>query len=202
MTYTLPKLQYSYDALEPFIDARTMEIHYTKHHQTYVDKLNAALEKYPELQKLRVEELLRKFNSFPKEIQTTVKNHGGGHANHSLWWLNLKKNIKFEGEISKEIKKKFGSYDKFKEEFIKTALSVFGSGWGWLILNKDKNLEIIKTPNQDSPLMEGNVPLLGVDMWEHSFYLKHGPNKTTYMEDFFKVINWENVNKIYKNSIK
>ena len=202
MTYALPKLEYSYDALEPFIDARTMEIHYTKHHQAYVDKLNAALESYPKLQGLVVEDLLKKFNSLPKEIQTTVKNHGGGHANHSLWWLNLKKNIKFEGEISKEIKKKFGSYDKFKEEFIKTALSVFGSGWGWLILNKDKNLEIIKTPNQDSPLMEGNVPLLGVDMWEHSFYLKHGPNKTTYMEDFFKVINWENVNKIYKNSIK
>ncbi len=179
-----------------------MEIHYTKHHQAYVDKLNAALESYPKLQGLVVEDLLKKFNSLPKEIQTAVKNHGGGHANHSLWWLNLKKNIKFEGEISKEIKKKFGSYDKFKEEFIKTALSVFGSGWGWLILNKDKNLEIIKTPNQDSPLMEGNVPLLGVDMWEHSFYLKHGPNKTTYMEDFFKVINWENVNKIYKNSIK
>ncbi|MDO8468123.1 MAG: superoxide dismutase [Nanoarchaeota archaeon] len=198
--YTLPKLEYSYDSLEPFIDAATMEIHYTKHHQAYIDKLNAALESHPKLQDLPIEDLLRKLNTLPKEIQTQVKNHGGGHANHSFWWLNLKKNTKFDGEISKEIKKKFGSYDKFKEEFIKTALSVFGSGWGWLILNKDNNLEIIKTPNQDSPLMEGNVPLLGVDMWEHSFYLKHGPNKTAYMEDFFKVINWENVNKNFEKA--
>ena len=197
MKHELPKLGYAYDALEPFIDAKTMEIHHTKHHQAYIDKLNAALEKYKNLQNKDVEDLLKDLNKIPEEIRTAVRNHGGGHSNHSFFWKLLKKDVKFSGDIAKNIEKTFGSYEEFKKKFREAALGRFGSGWAWLVLNKGK-LEIMSTANQDSPLSEGKVPVLGLDMWEHSFYIKHNANKAAYLEDFFHVINWEQVNKHFK----
>ncbi len=199
MKHELPKLGYTYNALEPYIDAKTMEIHHTKHHQAYIDKLNAALEKYKNLQNKDVDELLKDLNKIPEDIRTAVKNHGGGHYNHSIWWLMLKKNVKFSGDIAKAIEKTFGSFEEFKKKFTENALGVFGSGWGWLVVNKGK-LEIIKTANQDSPISEGKVPILGVDMWEHSFYIKHNSNKFAYLEDFFHVINWEQVNENFNEA--
>src|SRR3989344_508543 len=183
MKHTLPKLGYEYDALEPFIDAKTMEIHYTKHHKTYVDKLNAALEKYPKLQSKKVDELLRNLNSIPEDIRTAVRNHGGGHYNHSLFWKLLKKNTSCKGEILETINNKFGNYEEFKKKFIENAMSVFGSGWAWLVVNKDGELEIVKTANQDSPISEGKTPILGLDVWEHAYYLKHMANRAVYAED-------------------
>ena len=197
MKQTLPNLPYAYNALEPYFDEETMKIHHTKHHQAYVDKLNAALDKYPKFQDKKVDELLKELNKIPEEIRTAVKNHGGGHFNHSFWWPMLKKDTKFSGDIAEAIKKKFGSYEEFKKKFTETALSLFGSGWGWLVLNK-KELEIMTTLNQDCPISQGKVPVLGIDMWEHSFYVKHRANKPAYLEDFFHVINWEQVNKSYK----
>lgn len=197
--FTLPSLPYSFDALEPYIDAKTMEIHHGKHHKTYVDKLNTALEKYPELQKKKVEELLKNIKTIPEEIRQAVINHGGGHFNHSFWWPMLKKDVKLKGEIEKAINKKFNSYDNCKEEFTKSALTLFGSGWCWLVLNNNE-LKIINTKNQDSPLMEGKTPIMGIDMWEHSFYLKHGPDKPSYLKDFFNIINWDQVNENFKKA--
>ena len=197
--FTLPPLPYSFDALEPYIDAKTMEIHHGKHHKTYVDKLNAALEKYPELQKKKVEYLLKNISSIPKEIRQAVINHGGGHFNHSLFWELLKKDTKFTGEIEKAINKKFGSYDNFKEEFTKSALGLFGSGWTWLVLNNGQ-LEIINTSNQDSPLSQGKIPVFGLDVWEHAYYVKYQNRRNEYIEAFFNVINWEQVNENYNKT--
>src|SRR3989338_8914698 len=165
--HTLPKLPYKYDALEPHLDKETMEIHYTKHHQAYIDKLNAALEAHSKLQKMDVEVLLQDLDSIPKEVKTAVRNHGGGHANHSFWWPMLKKDVEFSGEIAEAINSKFESFEKFKEGFTKATLSIFGSGWAWLVLNNGK-LEIMTTPNQDNPLSQGKIPILGLDVWEHS----------------------------------
>jgi Fe-Mn family superoxide dismutase len=194
MAHQLPKLPYSYDALEPYFDAQTMEIHYTKHHQAYVDKLNAALESYPDLREKEVEELLKNLDSIPEEIRNAVRNHGGGHFNHSFWWPILKKEVRAEGEIIEAINRKFGSFDKFKEEFSKAAINLFGSGWAWLTI-KNGELEIIQTPNQDSPISQGKIPLLGIDLWEHSYYLKYQNRRAEYVEAFFHVINWEKVNE-------
>jgi len=195
--HTLPKLPYDYNALEPYIDELTMKIHHTKHHQAYIDKLNAALEKYKDLQQKTVEELVKHLNSLPSDVVTAVRNHGGGHLNHSIWWPMLRKDIRFHGPIADALMKQFGSFEKFKEEFGKAALSIFGSGWGWLVLNKGE-LEIMTTPNQNSPLSQGKIPILGIDMWEHSFYIKHRSNKAAYVEDFFHVINWDQVNEYFK----
>ncbi len=195
MSHELPKLNYEYNALEPFIDEQTMKIHHTKHHQAYVDKLNAALEGNAELQKKKVEDLLKDLSKVPETIRTAVRNHGGGHANHSLFWQLLKKDTQLKGKISEAINKKFGSYDKFKEEFTKAALGVFGSGWAWLVLN-GKELEITTTPNQDSPLSQGKTPILGIDVWEHAYYLKVQNRRNEYVENFFKVINWNKVNEL------
>ncbi|MBI4158629.1 superoxide dismutase [Candidatus Woesearchaeota archaeon] len=199
MIHKLPELGYEYDALEPFIDAKTMEIHHTKHHQAYVDKLNATLEKYPSLQKNDVEDLLKDLNNIPEDIRTAVRNHGGGHSNHSFFWKLMKKNVKFSGDIAKNIEKTFGSYEEFKKKFTEVALGRFGSGWAWLVLNKGK-LEITSTANQDSPLSEGKIPILGIDVWEHAYYLKHMSNRAAYVEAFFNIINWEQVNKKFKGS--
>jgi Fe-Mn family superoxide dismutase len=199
--HELPKLKYEYNSLEPFIDARTMEIHYSKHHQTYVDRLNATLEKYPELQKKAVEDLLKNLDSVPEEIRTQVKNHGGGHFNHSFFWalLKLGTNLENNKEVEEAIKNKFGNYEKFKEEFSKAALNQFGSGWAWLVLNKNKELEIIQTSNQDSPISQGKIPLLTIDVWEHAYYLKYQNKRADYVEAFFNVINWDKVNELFKN---
>ena len=201
MTYKLEPLPYEYNSLEPFIDEQTMKIHHDKHHQTYVDKLNAALEGHPDLQKKSAEDLIKDIISVPESIRTAVRNHGGGHVNHTFFWHILKKDVQPSGEILEAVNKKFGSLDKFKEEFTKAALAVFGSGWAWLVLNNGE-LEIMSTPNQDCPISHGKIPVLGVDMWEHSFYLKHKSNKAAYLEDFFHVINWNKVNEHYKKTKK
>jgi len=201
MTHKLEPLPYEYNALEPYFDEQTMKLHHDKHHQTYVDKLNVALEQHPDLQKKTVEELIKDLNKIPDAIRTAVKNHGGGHFNHSFWWPMLKKDVKLEGEVLKAIESKFGSFDKFKEEFTKSALSVFGSGWAWLVLNNN-NLEIMTTPNQDAPISQGKTPVLGVDMWEHSMYLKYQNRKNEFIEAFYKVINWNKVNENFKKARK
>ncbi|MEK6872855.1 MAG: superoxide dismutase [Nanoarchaeota archaeon] len=199
--FTLLPLPYSFNALEPYIDTKTMEIHHDKHHKTYVDKLNAALEKHPELQKKKVEELLKNINSLPEEIRTAVKNHGGGHFNHSLFWELLKKNVKFEGKVAKAIEKEFGSFEDFKKKFSDVAMNRFGSGWAWLIVNNGK-LEIYNTANQDSPLMENKVPILGLDVWEHAYYLKYQNRRNEYIEAFFNIINWKKAEDFFNQAKK
>ncbi len=201
MIHILPKLPYKYDALEPYIDAKTMEIHHTKHHQAYIDKLNAALEKYPDLQEKTVDELLKDINSVPEDIKTAVINHGGGHYNHSLFWQLLKKDAKLEGEILKVIEKKFGSFDKFKEEFSNKAVTLFGSGWAWLVIN-NKEPEIVTTANQDCPISEGKIPILGLDVWEHAFYLRYLNKKADYITAWWNVVNWSRVNELYEKAKK
>lgn len=190
----LPKLDYAYDALEPFIDRRTMEIHHSKHHQGYVNKLNKALEKHPELQDKDVKELLKDIADIPADIRIAVNNSGGGHANHTLFWSILKKDVLITGEIKEAIEKDFSSFEHFKEDFTKAAASVFGSGWAWLVVH-DGHLEIMTTPNQDSPLSEGKIPILGIDVWEHAYYLKYQNKRPEYIEAFFNVINWDQVNE-------
>ncbi|MEK7519594.1 MAG: superoxide dismutase [Patescibacteria group bacterium] len=194
MKHQLPKLLYSYNSLEPYIDERTMEIHYLKHHQAYVDKLNAALEGQGELSEKSVEELLQNLDAVPENIRSAVRNHGGGHFNHSFWWPLLKKDVEPKGEIIKAIDQKFGSFDKFKEGFIKAASTLFGSGWAWLVLNNGE-LEISQTANQDSPISQNKKPVLGIDVWEHAYYLKYQNRRVEYIESFFNVIDWEQVNK-------
>jgi Fe-Mn family superoxide dismutase len=197
MAFTLPKIEYAYDALEPFIDARTMEIHHTKHHQTYVDKLNSAVKGNAALEALAVEQLVCDLNQVPETIRTAVRNHGGGHANHSFFWPTLKKGVKAVGPAVDAITKKFGSFDKFKEEFSTAAALLFGSGWAWLVVSRGE-LEIATTPNQDSPLSQGKTPILGIDVWEHAYYLSYQNRRPDYIAAFFNVINWDKVNEHFK----
>jgi Fe-Mn family superoxide dismutase len=201
MKHELPKLGYGYDALEPYIDAKTMEIHYTKHHQAYIDKLNAALEKHPELQEKKAEELLKDLNKVPEDIRNAVRNHGGGHLNHSMLWELMKKDVEMSENINAAIDESFGSFENFKKAFTDAALNRFGSGWAWLVLNKGK-LEVVSTANQDCPLSDGKIPVLGVDMWEHSMYLKYQNRKAEYLEAFFHVINWDFVEELYGLALK
>ncbi|MEK6897292.1 MAG: superoxide dismutase [Nanoarchaeota archaeon] len=200
--FSLPKLQYSYDALEPFIDAKTMEIHYTKHHQAYIDKLNKALERYPKLQKNSAEDLIKNLPVVPEDIRTAMRNHGGGHVNHSFFWQILKKGVEPKGEILKAINKKFKGIDNFKELFKDAATTLFGSGWVWLVVNKEGELEIMKTPNQDNPISNGMIPVLGIDVWEHAYYLKYQNRRPEYVDAFFNVINWDKVNEHFLNARK
>lgn len=196
MSYLLPELPYSYDALEPHIDSRTMEIHHTKHHQAYITNLNAAIKDKNDLEKLSVEQLLRNLGEVPEDIRTIVRNHGGGHANHSFFWPMLKKDVAATGPVVEEIKNSFGSFDLFREKFSAAATKVFGSGWAWLVVDGGK-LEILATPNQDSPLILGKVPVLGIDVWEHAYYLLYQNRRPDYIAAFFNVINWEKVNENY-----
>jgi len=196
----LPKLDYKYDALEPHIDAKTMEIHHTKHHQTYVDKLKEAMAKHPGLDKKSVEELIKGINFVPQDIQMAVRNHGGGHLNHSLFWDILKKDVKMPAKLKKVIEGQFESVDKFKEQFNNSALTRFGSGWAWLVVHEGQ-LEVISTQNQDSPLMDGKIPILGIDVWEHAYYLKWQSNRKSYVEGFWNVINWVRVEELYEAAI-
>ena len=194
MKYELPKLPYAYDALEPYIDARTMEIHHTKHHQAYVNNLNAALEKHPEIADRPLEELLGAIESVPEDIRTAVRNHGGGHSNHSFFWTIMAPGAG-DGSAAgsstvKMIESSFGGLPKFKDDFGKAAAGVFGSGWAWLALDKDGSLALATTPNQDSPLMNGLRPVLGLDVWEHAYYLKHQSDRKSYIEDWWNVVNW------------
>jgi Fe-Mn family superoxide dismutase len=199
--HELMKLPYAYDALEPYMDEATMKLHHDRHHQTYVDNLNLALEKHPELFSIKVEELLSDLNKVPEDIRLQVRNHGGGVVNHNMFWKILKKDVKVPHEIESAIAKDLGGMDKFKEEFKKAALGQFGSGWAWLVVNKGK-LEIMKLSNQDSPLSEGKTPILTIDVWEHSYYLKYQNRRAEYVDNFFHIINWEEVNHRYKEVMK
>jgi Fe-Mn family superoxide dismutase len=197
MIHTLPELPYAYDALEPYIDEQTMRIHHTKHHQTYVDKLNAAIEGHDDLQQLSVLELAKQLGSVPEKIRTAVRNHGGGHVNHSFFWPLLKKGVSVDGDVAEAINSRFGEFQKFKEEFSTSAALLFGSGWTWLVVDNGK-LEIMTTPNQDSPLSQGKTPILGLDVWEHAYYLKYQNRRPEYISAFFEVIDWEKVNENFK----
>ncbi|HEY8550830.1 MAG TPA: superoxide dismutase [Vicinamibacterales bacterium] len=199
MAHQLPPLPYAFDALEPHIDAQTMQIHHGKHHQTYVNNLNAALEKYPDLQKKSVEELLKDINSIPEDIRTAVRNNGGGHANHTLFWQIMGPNAGGPptGAIADAINSTFGSFDTFKEQFTKAAVGRFGSGWAWLN-DVGGKLVIESTANQDSPLMEGKKPILGLDVWEHAYYLKYQNRRPDYINAWWNVVNWAEVNKRLK----
>ncbi|WP_227140485.1 superoxide dismutase [Enterococcus lactis] len=199
MTYTLPDLPYAYDALEPYIDEETMHLHHDKHHNTYVTNLNAAIEKYPELGEKTVEELLSDMDAVPTDIKTAVRNNGGGHANHSFFWEIMASNAGGEptGAIKEAINEAFGDFSSFKEEFKKAAAGRFGSGWAWLVMENGK-LAITSTANQDSPLMEGKTPILGLDVWEHAYYLKYKNVRPDYIAAFWNVINWDEVNKRFE----
>lgn len=197
MTYTLPNLPYSYDALEPFIDAQTMEIHHSRHHATYVSKLNAGLEKHPELMVMDIETLVSKYNELPDDVKTVVKNHGGGHLNHSIFWTTMSLDIDDRKEPNDELKNiigaDFGGFENFKSQFKEMATNLFGSGWTWLIINKAGKLEIKNYPNQENPLMYGEYPILGIDVWEHAYYLKHQNMRNAYIALWMQIINWREV---------
>jgi len=198
MAHTLPDLPYAFDALEPHIDARTMEIHHGKHHNTYVTKLNKALEGHDDLASKSAEDLLRDIKSVPEDIRTAVRNNGGGHANHTLFWQIMAPNAGGapSGEIADAIKSKFGSFDDFKEQFTNAGLGRFGSGWAWLVV-ANGDLQLYSTPNQDSPCMEGHTPILGVDVWEHAYYLNYQNRRPDYLAAWWNVVNWDQVNKNY-----
>jgi Fe-Mn family superoxide dismutase len=195
LTFTLPDLPYALNALEPHIDAKTMEIHHGKHHGTYVSKLNAALEKAPALQNKPIEEILRALDTVPADIRTAVRNHGGGHFNHSLFWKTLGPAAGGTpgGTLSSAIGTAFGSFDAFKEQFSTAASNVFGSGWAWLCADGAKKLSIVATPNQDSPLSQGLKPILGIDVWEHAYYLKYQNRRPDYIAAFWNVVLWKQV---------
>lgn len=200
MAYVLPQLTYAYDALEPHIDARTMEIHHTKHHQTYITNVNAALEG-TEFADKDVNELIANLDAIPAEKQTAVRNNGGGHANHTLFWEVIApggSNVPV-GEVAAAINAKFGSFEAFKEEFAKAATTRFGSGWAWLIVDGD-SVAVTSTPNQDSPVMEGKTPVLGLDVWEHAYYLNYQNRRPDYIGAFWNVVNWDEVAKRYNEA--
>jgi Fe-Mn family superoxide dismutase len=199
MAHQLPALPYPYDALEPHIDAQTMEIHHGRHHATYVNNLNAALEGHADLQSKSVEELISNLDALPESIRTAVRNNGGGHANHTLFWQILSPNGGGapSGELADAINQTFGSFDNFKAEFTKAATTRFGSGWAWLVVDGGK-LAITSTPNQDSPIMEGKTPILGLDVWEHAYYLKYQNKRPDYIAAFWNVVNWDEVSKRYQ----
>lgn len=200
--FELPELPYAYDALEPTIDKETMNIHHTKHHNGYVTKLNNALEGHADLQDKSLEELLaNNLSAVPEEIQTAVRRNGGGHANHSLFWTIMSPNGGGEptGDLATKINDTFGSLDSFKETFENTAKGRFGSGWAWLVVNNG-NLEVIDTLNQDSPLMEGKTPILGLDVWEHAYYLNYQNRRPDYVSAFWNVVNWDEVAKRFDSA--
>lgn len=201
MAYELPKLPYAYDALEPNFDKETMEIHHTKHHNTYVTKLNDALKGHDDLASKSVDELVADLNSVPEDIRTAVRNNGGGHSNHTFFWQILSPNGGGEptGAIKDAIESTFGSFDAFKEKFAEAATGRFGSGWAWLVVNNG-NLEITSTANQDSPLTDGKTPVLGLDVWEHAYYLKFQNRRPEYITTFWNVVNWDEVNKRFETA--
>ena len=200
MAHSLPELGYAHDALEPHIDAKTMEIHHSKHHQTYITNLNAALEKYPELFEKSVEDFLINLEDIPESIRVAVRNGGGGHANHSLFWKIISPNESKgpEEKLASAIDSDFGSFENFQKEFTEKATKQFGSGWGWLCQDKAGKLVCASTPNQDSPLSSGLTPLLGIDVWEHAYYLNYQNRRPDYIKAFWEIVNWEEVGKNLK----
>ena len=202
--FKLPNLPYSFDALEPHIDAKTMEIHHDKHHQTYVDKLNEAV-KGTEFANMEIGEVLKNISKIPQDKKQAVINHGGGHANHSLFWESMTPDAKkkeFKGKIAEEIKKTFENFENFKEQFTKASLGIFGSGWTWLVVNSDGKLEIISTKNQNSPLMNKLYPILGLDVWEHAYYLKYQNKRMEYIKAWWNVVNWKKIEELFKEAKK
>ena len=199
MIHTLPEMPYAYDALEPYIDAQTMAFHHMGHHQTHVDKLNAAFEGDGHLQRLNAQELVMQLDKIPEPVRTAARDHGGGHVNHSFFWPLLKRNVPFTGEVPDAIVRTFGSREKFELNFLKAAMALFGSGWVWLVLNNGK-MEIITTPNHDCPLSQHKTLILGLDVWEHAYYLKYKNRRPEYIDAFFHVINWEKVNEHFKQN--
>lgn len=199
MSHTLPALPYAYDALEPHIDAKTMEIHHSRHHQTYVTNLNAALADLPELAALPLEALLARIDSLPAQVQGAVRNHGGGHANHSLFWqvMSPQGGGEPDGELAAAIERDLGGLEAFKQSFTQAALSRFGSGWAWLVVDGRGKLQVVSSANQDSPLMEGLTPILGLDVWEHAYYLKYQNKRPDYIAAFYNVIDWDEVARRY-----
>jgi Fe-Mn family superoxide dismutase len=204
MVYTLPDLPYRYDALEPYIDAQTMEVHYMKHYKGYMDKLNNALEQYPGLQSKTLTWLLQNLNIMPHYLRTPIQHNGGGFYNHSIFWSIMSPDGGGEptGEIAKVIHSAFGSFDEFKKQLTQHALHQFGSGWAWLAVGSEKQLLIMSTPNQDTPIMEGIIPILGVDVWEHAYYLKYQNERAKYVDAWWHVINWEQVAQNYQDALE
>lgn len=199
MAFELQPLPYAYDALEPYIDATTMQIHHDKHHAAYVNNLNAAIEKYSDLQSQSVEELVTNLNQVPEDIRTAVRNNAGGHVNHTMFWQIMGPNGRGEptGAIAEAINNTFGSFDAFKQQFNDAGVKRFGSGWVWLVRSAQGNLQIISTPNQDSPLTEGHTPIMGNDVWEHAYYLKYQNRRPEYLNAWWNVLNWEEINRRY-----
>lgn len=195
--FTLPALPYEYGALEPYFDAKTMEIHHTKHHQTYVDKLNTAMQTQREVNVAPIEELLKNIATVPEQIRTAVRNHGGGHSNHSLFWQSLSPHGGGEptGAVAELIARDFGSYPAFKDAFTSAAQNHFGSGWAWLVLQANGSLKVYSTANQDSPYMTGDTPILGLDVWEHAYYLKYQNKRPDYIQAFWSLVNWKIVSE-------
>jgi Fe-Mn family superoxide dismutase len=207
MAFNLPNLPYEFSALEPYIDTQTMEIHHGKHHAAYVNNLNTALSNYPDLQNKTLEELIRDINALPKDIQSAVRNNGGGHWNHAFFWeiLQPKAPQAPVGALAQAIEKRFGSFARFKEEFTKAATTRFGSGWAWLIFTQS-DLQVFSTPNQDNPLMNiaemQGAPILGLDVWEHAYYLKYQNRRPEYISAFWNIINWEKANAHYEKAAR
>jgi Fe-Mn family superoxide dismutase len=201
--FTLPALPYAFDALDPHIDALTMQIHHDKHHAAYVANLNKAVADFPEVGKKGVEELLNNLNAVPEKMRAAVRNQGGGHYNHTLFWQMMKKGGGGQpsGELLKGMEKRFGSFAVFKDELTKAALGQFGSGWAWLVLDANKQLGIEPTPNQDSPISQNKQPLLGIDIWEHAYYLKYQNRRPEYVAAFFQVIDWDFVGERYRKAL-
>jgi Fe-Mn family superoxide dismutase len=199
MKHQLPELKYLPNSLEPYIDELTMNIHHDKHHAAYVNNLNASLEKYPELYDKSLEELLTSLDSLPEDIRTAVKNNGGGHYNHSIFWSIIAPQAGGEpvGELAEKINEYFGSFNQFKELFSKAAIGKFGSGWAWLVISKNGSLEIVSTANQDSPISEGNKPLLGLDVWEHAYYLNYQNRRPDYIKEWWNIVDWNEVSNRY-----
>lgn len=204
MAFKLPDLPYAHDALEPHIDKETMEIHHGKHHAAYVNNLNAALEKHPALADKSIEELLSSLDALPEDIRNAVRNNGGGHANHALFWqlMKAKGGGQPGGRLKKAIDETFGSFDEFKKQFAAAAATRFGSGWAWLVLNRKGELEVTSTPNQDTPIMEGKFPILGLDVWEHAYYLRYQNRRPDYVQAFFNVVNWDKVEDLYDDNAR
>jgi len=207
MAFELPSLPYSPDGLEPHIDARTMEIHHGKHHQTYIDKLNAALAEHSDLLEIPINQLISDLSSLPESVRGAVRNNGGGHANHSFFWESLSPNGGGlpSGGLHSTIESSFGNMDAFKLEFTQAALNRFGSGWAWLVKTDDGNLVVTSTPNQDSPLMEGvadftGTPILGLDVWEHAYYLNYQNRRPDYVKAFWEVVDWDKASSIFENA--
>jgi len=200
MAYELPPLPYAYDSLEPFIDAQTMTLHHDKHHGTYVTNLNAAIEKHPELGNKSAEDLIRDLNAVPEDIRAAVRNNGGGHVNHSMFWtiMGPERGGEPKGALGDEIRKTFGDYEAFKKLFVDTGLKQFGSGWAWLVRAKDGKLSVISTANQDNPLSNGLWPIMGNDVWEHAYYLTYQNRRADYLNAWWNVVNWEAVSRRFE----